>query len=243
MKYIQYIKKTNSTNELLWKMVREKQLPEGFVLYADFQEAGKGQVGNSWESASGKNILFSMVLFPHHIAIDEQFLISQIVSLALKKTLDNFFDNICIKWPNDIYWKDKKLGGILIENSLQGAKIKTTVVGIGLNVNQKYFESDAPNPVSMFQILNRRIKRKQIMLDIQRNILEFYEQFDIHKIRDEYFKSLYRKDGFHTFKADGESFRAKIKSVQPDGQLELITETAESRVFYFKEVQFVISVS
>src|SRR5674476_174588 len=96
-----YIKQTPSTNALMWRMIRENDLPEGFTVLTDFQTAGKGQPGNSWESHAGKNLLFSMVLYPYHIKPDEQFLISQLVSVAIKKTLDKYSTDITVKWPND----------------------------------------------------------------------------------------------------------------------------------------------
>ena len=238
MKNIQFIKQTNSTNALLWELFREKQLPEGFVVHTNFQTAGKGQIGNSWESASGKNLLFSMALYPHQIPVDEMFAVSQLVSLAIKKTLDNYTNDITIKWPNDIYWKDKKLGGILIENSLQGRKIKSVVIGIGLNINQKEFLSDAPNPVSLLQITGKRQNRKVILTSICEKILKLYNNLDLQKIRSQYVESLYRGNGFHLFKTQNDTFRAKINSIHPDGMLELETESGESRGFYFKEVQF-----
>jgi BirA family transcriptional regulator, biotin operon repressor / biotin---[acetyl-CoA-carboxylase] ligase len=240
MKNSIHIKQTNSTNALLWQMIREESLPEGFVVQTDFQTAGKGQVGNSWESESGKNLLFSMVLYPHHIAPDEQFLLSQIVSLGIKKTLDEYTEGIAVKWPNDIYWNDKKLVGILIENLLQGNKIKSVVIGIGLNVNQKVFVGNAPNPVSLRQITGKRINRKLLLGKICQNILELYAGLNIEKIRTEYAESLYRKAGFHAFSAENETFRAKIISVHLDGQLELETEAGERKGFYFKEVSFVV---
>ncbi len=236
----QYIKKVNSTNELLWKMIRESNLPEGFTLYADFQTAGKGQIGNSWESEPKKNLLFSMCLFPKQIPIEHQFIISQFVSLAIKKVLDKYTDGISIKWPNDIYWNDKKLGGILIENSLQGKNFKAVVVGIGLNANQKKFRSNAPNPVSLIQITGKSVRRKKMIRDIQQGILELYRRLDISQIRESYAEALYRRDGFYLFRAEDELFEAKIRAVHPDGQLELQTLSGESRKFYFKEVQFVI---
>lgn len=240
MKNSLYIKQTNSTNALLWQMIREKSLPEGFVIQTDFQTAGKGQAGNSWESEAGKNLLFSMVLYPHHIAPDQQFVISQIVSLGIKKALDEYTGGITVKWPNDIYWNDKKLAGILIENSLQGNRIKSVVIGIGLNVNQKEFVSNAPNPASLRQIVGRRINRKLLLARICRNILELYAGLDIKKIRATYAESLYRKDGFYTYNAENETFQAKILSVHLDGQLELETEAGERKGFYFKEVSFVV---
>jgi len=163
MKKSLYVKQTESTNALCWDMNREKALPEGFVVYTDFQSAGKGQPGNSWESAEGKNLLFSMVLHPLHVPMNELFILSELVSVAIKRALDMYSPDITVKWPNDIYTGDKKLAGILIENSLQGTKIKTVVVGIGLNVNQKEFVSDAPNPVSLMQIIGKRQNRKEIL--------------------------------------------------------------------------------
>ena len=144
-------------------MNREKSLPEGLVIYTDFQSAGKGQPGNAWESSKGMNLLFSVMLHPIQVHMDELFLISQLVSVAIKNALDEYTTNITIKWPNDIYWNDKKLAGILIENSLQGNKIMSVVIGIGLNVNQKLFLSNAPNPVSLFLITGKRQNRKQLL--------------------------------------------------------------------------------
>ena len=240
MKNTLSISETNSTNALLWEMVRGNKLPEGFTLHADFQTAGKGQIGNSWESASGKNLLFSTVLYPVHIAPDEQFLVSQLVSIGIKRVLDEYAKDITVKWPNDIYWNDKKIAGILIENSLQGNRIKAVVIGIGLNVNQKEFLSKAPNPVSLLHIIGKRQNRKKLLERICKSIFELYEELDTDKIRSEYAKALYRKDGFHAYSTDTESFRAKIITVCPDGQLVLETDKGDRKEFYFKEVKFII---
>ena len=236
-----YTKATHSTNVLLWEMIREKSLPEGFVVQTDFQTAGKGQAGNSWESEAGKNLLFSMVLYPQRVPVENQFLLSQIVSLGIKKALDEYTDGVTVKWPNDIYWNDKKLVGILIENSLQGTKIKSSVIGIGLNVNQKVFVSNAPNPVSLLQITGRRQNRKLLLTKICQNIQKLYTELSVTKIRAEYAEALYRKEGFYAYRANDETFQAKIISVHPDGQLELETKAGERKGFYFKEVSFVLS--
>ena len=236
-----YTKQTHSTNVLLWEMIREKSLPEGFVVQTDFQTAGKGQVGNSWESEASRNLLFSMVLYPQRVTVDNQFLLSQLVSLGIKEALDEYTDGITVKWPNDIYWNDKKLVGILIENSLQGTKIKSSVIGIGLNVNQKVFVSNAPNPVSLLRITGKRQNRKLLLTKIRQNIQKLYTELSVTKIRAEYAEALYRKDGFYAYRANDETFQAKIISVHPDGQLELETEAGERKEFYFKEVSFVLS--
>ncbi len=234
-----YIKRTQSTNTLLWEMHRVEPLPEGFVVYTDFQDSGRGQQGNSWESERSKNLLFSLMLYPKRVPLDQLFLISQLVSLGIKRTLDKFAEGITVKWPNDIYWNDKKICGILIENSLQANNVRT-VVGIGLNVNQIKFVSNAPNPVSLHQIICKSTNRKTLLDNIVKNILELYHELDVAKIRVEYASALYRNEGFHAFAAEGESFQAKIISVHPDGQLELETESGERKGFYFKEVQFLM---
>jgi len=239
MKNLQYIKQTHSTNALLWEMIRESHQPEGTVVYTDFQTAGKGQIGNSWESEARKNLLFSMVLYPLQIPLDRLFLVSQLVSVAIKRSLDKYCDNITVKWPNDIYRNDKKLAGILIENSLQGNRVKAVVIGVGLNVNQVTFTSDAPNPVSLKQITGGKpINRKLLLREISHHINNLYNQLDEKKIRLEYAESLYRKVGFHAFADESGTFNARIIEVHPDGQLELETESGERKSFYFKEVQF-----
>lgn len=229
---------TSSTNILLWQKLHEEKLPEGFVVYTDFQTAGKGQVGNSWESAAGENILFSLLLYPQHIAIEEHFLISQITSIGIKKMLDNYISDVTIKWPNDIYWKEKKLAGILVETSLQNRIIKSAVIGVGLNVNQKKFLSDAPNPVSLFQILGKKLDRQPLMNSIVQNLLDIYYHWDNNKIRSCYQQFLYRKEGYHLFEADKEVFSAKIVDVLPTGQIELATKEGVTKKFYFKEVKY-----
>jgi BirA family transcriptional regulator, biotin operon repressor / biotin---[acetyl-CoA-carboxylase] ligase len=241
MKNSLYIAETNSTNNALREIIRKEKLPEGFVVYTDFQTAGKGQAGNSWESENGKNLLFSMVLYPQQIPLDRIFLISQLVSLGVKKSLDRLTTGITVKWPNDLYWNEKKIAGILIENSLQGNKINAVTVGIGMNVNQKEFRSDAPNPVSLFQILGIEIDRNELLVSICKEILSLYKELNAGKIRLEYEAALYRKIGYHSYVeiATGESFRAKIVVIRPDGMLELETESGNCKSFYFKEVKFV----
>jgi len=239
MKTNQYINQTNSTNDLCWEMNREEYLPDGFVIYTDFQSAGKGQPGNAWESAKGKNLLFSIVLHPLHVPMDELFMLSELVSVAIKKALEVYTSEITVKWPNDIYWKDKKIAGILIENSLQGNRIKTVVIGVGLNVNQREFVSKAPNPVSLQQITGRQYRRKQLLLQISQNIEDLYKKFNKVEIRSIYAESLYRKVGYHTYREESDLFQAKILEVHADGQLILEKENGDRRGFYFKEVQFV----
>ena len=240
-KSVLYVPLTHSTNNLMREKLRESTPEEGFLLYTDFQTAGKGQPGNSWESEKGKNLLFSIQLYPHQIPIQEQFFLSELTCLAIKQSLDKYADGFSIKWPNDIYWKDRKIGGILIENSLSKGRIENCIIGIGLNINQELFRSNAPNPVSLKQILGKTVHRKVILQTIHNKIKEYYESFNLQTIHQNYLKNLYRKDDYYLYKdvSSNTLFSAKIDTVEGDGKLVLLTDKGEFKEYYFKEVQFI----
>lgn len=240
MKNRKYLKETDSTNAALYKLSRSATLPEGFVLYTDFQASGKGQSGNSWHSSPGQNLLFSLLLYPRHIDLYEHFILSQIVSIGIKKTLDCYAEGISIKWPNDIYWNNRKITGILIENSLQGPSIQQSVIGIGINVNEKEFPEDIPNPVSLWQITGKKYARLPILEEVAAQIKEIYQSWDVDMIRSQYQDMLFRKDGYHLFRDEQATFKARINDVKPDGLLELEKENGEIRGYYMKEVSFII---
>ena len=140
------------------------------------QAAGHGQATNRWESEEGKNLLFSLLLRPTIIPAAEQFIITELVTLAIINVLQDYVrQQITVKWPNDIYVGDKKLCGILIENALCGPTIDTCIVGIGININQELFKSDAPNPVSLKQLNGRDNDRREILEEMHHNILNYYD--------------------------------------------------------------------
>lgn len=163
----------DSTSNYLASIADES--PHGFVVEAEAQTAGRGQRGNSWESEPRMNILMSVLLRPEGIAPSEQFLISQAVSVAIVRVLRHYLPEVRIKWPNDIYVGDRKICGILIENSITATKIIHSIVGIGLNVNQREFHSDAPNPVSMFQLTGRNRCTSLLAREVVREILREVE--------------------------------------------------------------------
>ena len=168
---MQYIKNIDSTSTELRRRMSAEELPHGYCISADFQTAGHGQATNHWESEDGKNLLFSLLLRPSVIPASEQFVITEIVTLAIINALQDYIrQRITIKWPNDIYVGDKKLCGILIENALCGPTIDTCIVGIGININQELFVSDAPNPVSLKQLNGRDNDRGEILTEIYQNI-------------------------------------------------------------------------
>ena len=155
----------DSTNRYL----REMDCPaeeDLLVCVADYQTAGRGQGTNTWESEKGKNLLFSVLAKPVDIAPTRQFILSEACALALKDVLDRSVDDITLKWPNDIYWQDCKLSGTLIETSLSGGRIRHCIFGVGLNVNQREFKSDAPNPVSLWQIVQHETDREHLLEQI-----------------------------------------------------------------------------
>lgn len=237
-----HISETVSTNVLMKEMLHKSPLPEGFVVHTDFQHQGKGQGNNQWESAKGKNLLFSLLLRPHHITIEDQFIISQIVSLGIIDVLRNLHPDhetaFCVKWPNDLYWKNKKLGGILIENTLQGRIINASVIGIGLNINQTTFTSDAPNPVSLKQITGKEYPIDLILEAITGNILHYYVEVSPELVRKQYMENLYRKTGYHSYRIDEKSFSAKIIDIEKDGRLMLEDVNGDMTGYYFKEIEF-----
>lgn len=238
-----HIRETNSTNNYLKELLQTQNVDEGTVVWADFQSAGKGQRGNGWESEAGKNILFSIVLFPGFLKAGEQFILSQIVSLAVANCLQEYTEGISIKWPNDIYWNEKKICGILLENTILEDNIGHSVAGIGININQENFRSDAPNPVSLKQITNRDYNLEEILKTVVDNINVYYQQIKIGKtdsLIKQYKESLFRKDGYHLYNDGISNFLARIQDVDSSGILILKTKEGEERHFAFKEVKYII---
>jgi BirA family biotin operon repressor/biotin-[acetyl-CoA-carboxylase] ligase len=230
-----------STNSYLKELAHKQILEEGTVITTGNQTQGKGQRGNSWESESGKNITCSILLYPSFLPVQHCFLLSEAISLGVKDTLDVYTDEITIKWPNDIYHQEKKIAGILIENELTGSEYNLSVAGIGLNVNQERFLSDAPNPVSLKQITGREFNTKALLRELAVNIIYYYNQLkagNTETLIQKYHEALYRKTGFHQYEDDGEIFYACIDRVSDDGFLHLITERNEKRSYSFKNIRF-----
>ena len=226
-----HIDETDSTNRWL----RENGNGE-MVVVADHQTAGRGCGSNSWESERGKNLTFSVLIHPDRISARRQFHISMAVSLAVCEALGQHIGDLSIKWPNDIYWRNGKICGILIENQLQGDVIKTSIIGIGLNVNQQVFKSDAPNPVSLWQITGQETDRQKLLDDILRCLGHHLYQ----NVRQQYLQMLYRRKGFHPYTDKEGAFMAEIVDVEDDGHLLLLDDSGQLRRYTFKEVQFVV---
>lgn len=238
-----HLSETTSTNNYLSELQKKEKLEEGTIVWTDFQTAGKGQTGNSWESEPTKNLLFSILFYPDFLEAAEQFILSQAVSLAIVDTLKPLLKNetVSIKWPNDIYVGNKKMVGILIENTIKGSSIDTSIAGIGINVNQEIFRSNAPNPVSLKQLTGETYKLDDLLKTLQNNLLTRYAELCNNNETNTvlgYKENLFRKEGYYPYKSGNSVFEAKIKAVLPSGHLVLEEKNGTILKFAFKEVQF-----
>ena len=234
------LKEIDSTNRFL-RELKDEQEDEMVVAVADFQTAGKGQGSHTWESEAGKNLLFSIKVNPRWVPVRQQFLLSIAGAIAIKEALETYVDGITLKWPNDVYWNDKKISGTLIETSIDSKGIKTCIFGIGINVNQEAFHSDAPNPVSLRQILGHEVDKDELLQKVIEGFRRYYEllrRADYMDVSGIYHLSLYRRKGFHRYEdADGD-FEGAFVEVEDDGHLILHDKQGVIRSYSFGEVKF-----
>ena len=255
-----YIRQTNSTNTLLRELLTRGEWPQDeYLLRAGFQTAGRGQAGNGWESEPDRNLLFSVLLRETAVTPENQFDISVAVSLALyivvsEKILDNTRGNLTIKWPNDLYYGDKKLAGILVENAIEGNRLAWSICGIGLNVNQTEWHSDAPNPISLKQITGVDYDLDELTNAYTRALINKVLREPREQIWAEYKQHLYRSEGFWPFveravstmptmNADQnaeDQFMARIADITPQGEIVLADEANNQRTYHFKQVRYVL---
>ena len=237
----------DSTNSVLRD---DTALPHGYVLAARRQTAGRGQRGNAWESQPDANLTFSLLLHPR-TAPSRQFELSMVISLAVADFLRRHMPGtrVMVKWPNDIYIAPAgKIAGILIEHILSGNSIHASIVGIGLNVNQTHFRSDAPNPVSMASATGQTYPLDDLMDDLARTLVSAVDEYeaapDPVALTQRYNRLLFRHDAaMHPFRdmASDTDFMARILGVAADGTLTLETDTGQHRNYLFKEVKHILT--
>lgn len=232
----------DSTNTYLRRM---ESLPDAdiVVVTAGHQTAGRGMGSNRWESEDGRNLLFSMLVRPEGVPAARQFALSMAEALAVKDALDPIAGGVTLKWPNDVYWHDRKISGTLIETSVSGRLVKDCIFGTGINVNQRVFLSDAPNPVSLRQITGRDTDT-DVVLD---RVLEAFEGYyamvidgEYDRIGSLYHDALYRRTGMHAYSDSDGRFMASVVGVGHDGRLVLRDDAGRERVYAFKEVSYII---
>lgn len=239
----------DSTNNYALKLIREPALTErqveklhGTAVFAHEQTSGKGQRGKKWMANSGENLQMSVIISPDKLLQQKQFLLSAIVALYIRDFFEKHsLNTITIKWPNDIYFQDKKAGGILIENIITGNEWKWAVVGIGLNINQTHFDPNLPNPVSMTQIAGKQFNCIELAKELHNGLLKNIEAFRLEDRRvllKTYNTRLYKLGQRVRLKKDTRIFEAEITGVTDNGQL--IVKHQFKEVFNFGSVEWVL---
>ncbi|RKD16994.1 biotin--[acetyl-CoA-carboxylase] ligase [Pelobium manganitolerans] len=233
----------NSTNTYLKNQLSNSTPPaEGTVIMADHQFAGRGQQGNSWDSEAGKNLTFSILFFPDFLKISQQFLLNIAVSLGINDCLARIIGKQCkIKWPNDIYYQEQKLGGILIENGLSGANLKWSIVGIGLNVNQQNFNGNNGRASSISKILHQNYELPELLGQLCKDIERRYLQLKAGNqelLKAEYQERLFGLNQKRYFKVANQQVEGEILGVDNDGCL-LLSQNGKLAKYALKEIAFI----
>lgn len=238
------IEQTTSTNTYTANLLQSKKQAEGTVIIADNQTDGKGQDQNKWESEPSKNLTFSIILYPNFLDPGDQFLLSQSISLGIidfLKTILPDHQSIKIKWPNDIYVEDKKICGILIQNSITGNCLSDSIIGIGLNVNQSIFKSKAPNPISIKNLTDKEIDLQDSLSSLCSSLDNRYNQLASQQneiIRQNYLELLYRFGEWCNYKINENLLVAKINGISEFGQLLLQDRNGNDYTCNIKEVVY-----
>lgn len=232
----------HSTNDIALQMIQNTSVFEGQVVVTNHQTAGKGQRGNVWEAEAGQNLTFSIILKPIFLRADEQFKLNIAVSVGIYQFLSALLpEGLSIKWPNDVYFNDKKLGGVLIENSIQANQLSYSVVGIGLNINQiQFFDKKAISLLKINQYTNHYDLTEllsQLLVSIEQCYLKLKNN-EYKSLKESYVNKLFRINTFHIYQQNGREFIGKIIDVLDSGKLMLEVD-GNLELFDMKEIEFV----
>ena len=239
-KYI-FRKSLPSTNSYAVKLLKNEKVEEGAVIYTNYQSEGKGHGGSSWESEEGKNLLFSLILYPTTLKPSDQFIISKIISLGICDFIRPFTSKASIKWANDIYINNDKIAGILIEAVLIRDEIENMIAGIGLNINQKIFTGGAPNPISLSRVTGVEYNTEECLKQLVTHLDKRYQEFLQKKRREidrEYLGNLYRFDKWGEFSDSNGIYEGKIIGIDRSGRLRIEDHRGRTYEYGFKEVTF-----
>lgn len=243
-----HVKSIDSTNLYATELLRQIIPPEGTLIYTFEQYNGRGQRGNKWESEPNKNIALSFILYPVFLNAIQQFLLTKICSLAVADLMAEFLHlagfeyAVKIKWPNDIYIEDKKIAGILIENNLRSTNLQSSIIGIGININQHTFSIEVGNAVSLKMLTNREFD----LMTCAGRLCEFLEarylqlkSGKISIIESEYLRKMYRFEEWSRFSSNNQLFDGKIVGVAFAGKLQIQLESGIVKEFDLKEIAFI----
>jgi BirA family biotin operon repressor/biotin-[acetyl-CoA-carboxylase] ligase len=243
--------RVDSTNAYASQVFTTSEFEDGTVIQAHEQYAGRGQHDHTWLSEAGKNLTFTVCLKPRFLAPDRQFQLNKAIALAVLDFIRSFTSQGIeksqeisrIKWPNDIYYGDRKIGGILIENKIMGSILEATFAGIGLNINQMHFAPDIPNPVSLIQILGHETILKDALVSLcgllDKRYLDLMHTDQVHPDR-EFDQNLLGFDQWRDFLCDGKLLEGRIKGVDNSGRLLVENQNDEILYFSHKEIEYII---
>ncbi len=239
-----HLDEIDSTNSFAQELISKTSPTEGTLILADYQAGGKGQIGRKWHSNKGVNILATYIIKPVFIDIADQFLLNMAISIGVYRTISAWLDaEVKIKWPNDIYVADRKICGMLIQNFLRGNKISHTIIGLGINVNQRDFPEDIPNPTSLSIELLQDIDRAEVISHLSSTLEKYYllcrHANNFQDIKTQYLSHLYRFNQFQEYRDNqGNVFSARIIDVSHEGKLILEQDSGSIKAFAFREIQY-----
>jgi len=236
-----FVTETDSTNKYATRLMERESVAEGSVILTFRQTNGKGYGTNVWESEADKNLTFSLVLHPVFLHASHQFLLSQAVSLGIADYLAGETEGVSVKWPNDLLIHDRKIAGILIENVIAGATLQSSVIGVGLNVNQREFPGYLPMATSLSLATGKDYDLHQVFRGILEGIKAWYRRLqkdETAEIRKCYLERLYRKDLLSEYRSAERIFKARIRGIDAFGQLILEETSGQCSTWPFKSVEF-----
>jgi len=235
----------SSTNIIASELVMEKRPAEGTAVLAQYQTSGRGQPGTVWESGEGKNILVSYIFYPRFLLPKDLFRLNRVIALGIYDFVKSVLKkNVFIKWPNDILAGNKKIAGMLIENSVTFSEVNYSIVGIGLNVNQEKFIAYSPAATSLNLMKKKNHDLEKCFVELSRCVETRYLQLKENKlsvIDGDYKNALFRYREFALYRKKQTVFKARIIDVMEDGKLVLETEKGKFESYRFKEIAFVIN--
>ena len=236
------LSETDSTNIYAMNHIQHNMATHGSVFFAHRQWAGKGQHGKNWVTEAGQNMIMSAIIDPQPLLQGQQFRLSVVIAMACYDFFSRYAgDETSIKWPNDIYWRDRKAGGILIENQLRGQKWQWAVAGIGMNINQVLFDASLTNPVSLKQITGKTFNPVQLSKELCKQIdfrfsQLYHEPFE--SLLHDYNEALFKKGEIIQLKKANSRFSCRLLCVNEKG--ELLVEDGPSDRFQFGEISWII---
>jgi len=242
LEYI-HLEQIDSTNAYLQRQQSECDI-RNWVVSADEQTAGKGMGSNGWESEVGKNLTFSLALEVSFLPAERQFLLSEAVALGLYEALIHLIpeEKLHIKWPNDIYFENRKLAGILINSTIKANMMDISIIGIGLNVNQMQFQDWPTHPISLKMISGKTYDLQPLLEQVAESIYNKVETLKANPtvIEQDYLKRLYRYRTWADYEVNGKVLRLFMREIDAFGRLMLVDETDNSYCFDIKEIKFLI---